>query len=554
MSRRKKTIKPSASKPPNPLVSGKGLGELYHRARELAARGECAEARRLYGVVGKSASDPPFKALLHNDLAVLDVLGGDCESALRGLERALLLDPGCQPARDNLALLQQDFPAARPRSPDFPETAAAEPSRPARVALVSLLFSWPSPGGGNIHTAELAHFLARAGYPVRHFYARFVPWSLGSVSGELPHSHALEFAEADWNAPAIAARFRAAVDTFAPDCVLVTDCWNMKPHLAAALSDYPVLLRFQALECLCPLNNVRLLSPGRGLLQQCDRDQLSDPAGCAACLRQHGRSSGALHQAERQLAGWGTPEYQVLLYRALREAVAVLALNPEVAALLGRFAPRVQVVPWGMDPDRFPWPSYTQLPPARPRKVVFMAGVIEEPMKGFAVLHAACARLWQKRKDFELVATGEPAGRVDEFTRFAGWRTQQELPRLYADADVVAVPTVAQEGLSRTSAEAMAAGRPVVASRIGGLPSTVVDGVTGLLCAPGSDEDLAAKLDVLLSDEKLRRELGQAGRRRFEEHFSWPVVIDRHYRPLLNTLTKVTNHRGTETQRRGERE
>ena len=107
---------------------------------------------------------------------------------------------------------------------------------------------------------------------------------------------------------------------------------------------------------------------------------------------------------------------------------------------------------------------------------------------------------------------------------------------------MVAVPTVAQEGLSRSSAEAMAAGRPVVASRIGGLPSTVVDGVTGLLCEPGSDEDLAARLDVLLSDEKLRRELGQAGRRRFEEHFSWPVVIDRHYRPLLQKAMTTTKH------------
>jgi glycosyltransferase involved in cell wall biosynthesis len=464
-------------------------------------------------------------------------------------EQALRLDPNCKPARDNLALLQQDLPTARPEAPTLPATPPAEPSRPARVALVSLLFNWPSAGGGNIHTAELAHFLARAGYPVRHFFARFAPWNLGAVSGELPHSQALEFAEADWNGAAIGARFRAAVDAFAPDCVIISDSWNMKPHLAVALSGYPVLLRFQALECLCPLNNVRLLSPAKGLLQQCDRDQLSDPANCAACLRQHGHTSGALHQAERQLAGWGSSEYQVLLYRALREAAAVLALNPEVAALLGRFAPRVQVVPWGMDPDRFPWPTYTQPPPARPRKVVLMAGLVEEPMKGFNILHAACAKLWTRRKDFELVATAEPAGRVDEWTRYAGWLGQKELPQLYAEADVVAVPTVAQEGLSRTSAEAMAAGRPVVASRIGGLPSTVVDGQTGLLCEPGSVEDLASKLDLLLSDEGLRRQMGQAGRKRFEEHFSWPVVIDTHYRPLLDQVKNSPRPAGTELQR-----
>jgi glycosyltransferase involved in cell wall biosynthesis len=95
---------------------------------------------------------------------------------------------------------------------------------------------------------------------------------------------------------------------------------------------------------------------------------------------------------------------------------------------------------------------------------------------------------------------------------------------------------VAQEGLSRTSVEAMAAGRPVVASRIGGLPFTVADGGTGLLCEPGDAEDLARKLEVLLDDAGMRRRFGEAGRRQFEERFAWPVVIDRDYRPLFRPV------------------
>ena len=111
-------------------------------------------------------------------------------------------------------------------------------------------------------------------------------------------------------------------------------------------------------------------------------------------------------------------------------------------------------------------------------------------MKGFHVLHEACARLWRKRKDFELIATAEPAGQADEFTRFVGWVSQEELPRHYAETDITVVPTIAQEGLSRTSVEAMASGKPVVASRIGGLPYTVADGATGLvgdIRQPGQD-------------------------------------------------------------------
>jgi glycosyltransferase involved in cell wall biosynthesis len=184
-----------------------------------------------------------------------------------------------------------------------------------------------------------------------------------------------------------------------------------------------------------------------------------------------------------------------------------------------------------MDPARFPWP-----PPQtadRPVKRIFQAAVVTEAMKGFAVLHAACARLWQRRQDFELVATGEPAGRVDAFTRFAGWVSQEELPQHYMETDITAVPTIAQEGLSRTSVEAMAAGRPVVASRIGGLPFTVADGATGLLCEPGNPDDLARKLELLLDNAELRRRMGREGRRQFEERFAWPVVVERDYRPLL---------------------
>jgi hypothetical protein len=125
------------------------------------------------------------------------------------------------------------------------------------------------------------------------------------------------------------------------------------------------------------------------------------------------------------------------------------------------------------------------------------------------------------------------SARADPFTRYVGWLSQEELPRQLRAADVLVMPTVAQEALGRTAVEAMAAGRPVVASRIGGLPATVLDGATGLLCEPGDPADLAAKIEALLDDDDLRERLGRAGRRRFEEHFAWDVIIERHYKPLL---------------------
>jgi glycosyltransferase involved in cell wall biosynthesis len=114
-----------------------------------------------------------------------------------------------------------------------------------------------------------------------------------------------------------------------------------------------------------------------------------------------------------------------------------------------------------------------------------------------------------------------------------GWCSHADVPRHYRDADICLVPTIAQDGLSITSVEAMASGIPVIASRIGGLPYTVTDGVTGLLFEPGNPVDLAAKIARLLDDAPLRRQMGLAGRKRFEEDFTWEVVIDRYWKPLL---------------------
>ena len=154
-------------------------------------------------------------------------------------------------------------------------------------------------------------------------------------------------------------------------------------------------------------------------------------------------------------------------------------------------------------------------------------------MKGFSVLHAACTQLWDKRQDFELWMTDDPIGERNQFTRAIGWHSQADLPRLLRTSDIVVFPTVAEEALGRTAVEAMAVGRPVVASRIGGLPSTILDGATGLLFEPGNVSDLAGKLHRLLDEPVLREQLGVNGRRRFEMEYTWEAILARHYRPLL---------------------
>ena len=443
-----------------------------------------------------------------------------------------------------------------------PDISHAESSTPIRVAILSFLFNWPSTGGGNVHTVELATFLGRAGYEVRHVYVRYPEWGIGRVGDALPfESQAMEFDRSSWGLDEIQARYRRAVRSFDSDYVIITDAWNMKPILAEAVEGYPYYLRFQALECLCPLNNLRLLARSSQTVEQCPRNQLANPDVCRRCLVERGHHSGSLHQWERELCKLGTREYDRQLRRALEEAEAVLVLNPLIAVLVEPYARNVRVVPWGMDPARFPWPPADGLgerrpsvaleggvgrpapnagvgrpapnPIAAPAITLFMAVVQGELIKGYHIAHEACRLLRQTRSDFELVVTFDPPGRIDEFTRSVGWCSQAELPRHYHAADVCLVPTIAQEGLSRTSVEAMASGIPVVASRIGGLPFTVNDGVTGLLFEPGDSNELARQIARLLDDPPLRQRMGLAGRQRFEEEFRWETVIERYYRPLF---------------------
>jgi glycosyltransferase involved in cell wall biosynthesis len=506
----------------------------YRMACSLLQRGHLDEARRLYRQITMRETSPRLMARIHNDLGVIASVRGDLATARQAFQKALESNAQNQSARDNLRLLDDQEAASLESGTSVDSPVAAASARPGagRIAILSFLFNWPSPGGGIVHTVELAQFLLRAGYEVQHFYARYPQWGVGNVERppDFP-SQALDFDASSWNLPTIKQKYREAVDRFDPDHVIITDSWNIKPHLADAVRGYPYILRFQAMECICPLNNVRLLMDDGGRARQCALHQLANPKQCVECVSKRAHMSGPLHQTERALSEVGTPAYHELLLRAFGEAEAVLVVNPLHEAMLSPYTTQVRVVTAGMDPARFPWPRPTRQ--NNGKVVLFFAGLINEFMKGYHVVQEACAMLWQRRQDFELVATGDPVCQANAFTRFVGWQSQEELPKQLQAADVLVIPTVAQEALGRTAVEAMATGIPVIASDIGGLPFTVANGATGLLCRPGDTEDLASKIECLLDDSELRQRMGQAGRKRFEEHYAWPVIIERHYRPLL---------------------
>jgi glycosyltransferase involved in cell wall biosynthesis len=106
-----------------------------------------------------------------------------------------------------------------------------------------------------------------------------------------------------------------------------------------------------------------------------------------------------------------------------------------------------------------------------------------------------------------------------------GFVSHKQVERLLARAALVVLPSH-REGLPMVLLEAMAHGRPVVATRVGGMPSVVEEGRTGILVEPGDPAALRAAIERLLDDRESRRRLGAAGRERVAELCSWERVLD----------------------------
>ena len=123
---------------------------------------------------------------------------------------------------------------------------------------------------------------------------------------------------------------------------------------------------------------------------------------------------------------------------------------------------------------------------------------------------------------------------LTEAVRFLGWR--HDMLRIYADLDVVALSSL-NEGSPVSLIEALAAARPVVATRVGGVPEVVVDGETGLTVPASDARKLGEAMLSLLEDRTLAEQLGQAGRRHVYPRYDSSRLVDDMRTLYLRELT-----------------
>lgn len=225
----------------------------------------------------------------------------------------------------------------------------------------------------------------------------------------------------------------------------------------------------------------------------------------------------------------------------LEASSVVIALSDGWAAFVSGFAPKakVRVVPNSVDVRRL-----SSALAEEPGRILFL-GRADTP-KGVYDLLAAVAALAPEYPqvrlavggdgDLALLRTRAAQLGVEQRLEVLGWIGAQDKAGQLARASVFCLPSHA-EGLPMAMLEAMAVGKAVVVSNVGGIPEAVTDGDNGLLVPARDVQALAAALSRLLSDEALRRRIGARASQTIAERYSTPVISDklsRVYRELCD--------------------
>lgn len=405
-----------------------------------------------------------------------------------------------------------------------------------RIALVSehadplAALGGVDAGGQNVHVAALATGLAHAGHDVTVYTRRDAPGSPFRVAVEDGY---------------VVERVAAGPPTEIPKDELLPYMDELGDRLRARWYEEPV-----------DLVHAHFWMSGLAALHA-TRD-LDVP------VVQTFHALGSVKRRQQGRADTSPPTRIALEKRLCREVTHVIATcSDEVSELraLGLPAGRASVIPCGVDIDRFqPSPVARKRRSQRPYRLLVIGRLVER--KGVATAVEALVHL----PDAELHIAGGPLADaldadpevnrlrrlatrlgVGDRVHFLGSVASNDVPALIADSDVVvAVPWYEPFGI--VPLEAMACGRPVVGTAVGGLLDTVLPGVTGDLVTPRRPAELGAALRALLDDPDRRAEYGAAGRRRAVALYDWRRVVART-ETVYQALAGATVRSATEAAR-----
>ena len=227
----------------------------------------------------------------------------------------------------------------------------------------------------------------------------------------------------------------------------------------------------------------------------------------------------------------------------------MIALDTVIKAHLvamGADESKIEIIPNGVDTRLFS-PNRKGLLEAKwgisGPVILFVGRLVED--KGIKYLLRAFSKVVEEIPDAKLVIVGqgprekelkklqESLGLTQVF--FLGTVETKFMPNIYAGSDALVLPSI-REPFGNVVIEAMAAGRPVIGSYVGGMKDTIVHGVTGYHVQPGSSQQISKYLTRLLKDESLRKRLGENARTRALKHYDQELLMQRIERMYLRSV------------------
>ena len=253
------------------------------------------------------------------------------------------------------------------------------------------------------------------------------------------------------------------------------------------------------------------------------------------------------------------PIYQFFIVRWLRRADRVFANSHHTAQLArqkGVVGPAITVIFPGVDWEQF---QIGDTPDAlkrtrglENRRIILFVGRLARRKGVKEFIEHSLVEIVKRVPDVCFVIAGDNpteslthhddvAGEIREtisrqdlsdYVRFLGAVSDSDLVQLYGLCDVLVLPVLELdsdvEGFGMVALEAAAAGKPVVATRVGGIPDAIEDGKTGILVAPGNYQSLSEAMVLMLKNRGMAFSMGETGRQRVIKEFSWSSVVSRY--------------------------
>lgn len=172
------------------------------------------------------------------------------------------------------------------------------------------------------------------------------------------------------------------------------------------------------------------------------------------------------------------------------------------------------------------------------KKIILFVASLDRAhhIKGLANLLVSFSRIDDENARLMIVGDGELKCHYIKLSKelgifdkviFMGCVSNEDLPKCYACADMLVLPSISTESFGLVLVEAMACGKPVIASNLPGVRTVVDHNVNGFLVQPGDVEDLTEKIYYLLHNDDVCKSFGREGRKKTEERYSWQRIAER---------------------------